>query len=224
MNTSIIKKDFWKSDEYIEFHLDTKVIYLYLMSCPDKGYLNVFKFNKHIASLCTGVSKNSIEAGLEQLEAKGFIEIYNDYIGLLKGHTTAVGGQYGGVNKLRELASLPVDVREHFSLDDGSIIDIEPAKKDIKKPGPSPETIKDIISKQPKPLQRALSEFVADRIERKKAPTTRAVKGWITKLEGMYPNRPEQQAESIMQSIERGWMGLFEVKNNDRTSEKREFM
>lgn len=212
MNTSIIKKDFLKSDEYIVLHMDTKFMYFYLLACPDKGYLSVFKLEKHLAMLCTGISKNSIEAGLEQLEKIGYIEVFGDYIALLKGHSVAVGGQYAGVNKDRELASLPVDVREHFGLDDASIIDKQPVKKEPKKTGPTPETIKEIISKQPEGLREALTDFVADRIERKKAPTTRAVKGWITKLDEMYPNNPKKQSASLMQSIERGWMGLFEVK------------
>lgn len=214
MNTSIIKKDFWKSDEYIEMHLDTKIIYLYLLSCPDKGYLNVFKFEKHLATLCTGISSHSLDAGIEQLADKGFIEVYGNYVGLLKGHSVAVGGQYAGANKERELAALPVDVREHFGLDDDTIVDKEPTKKAPKKTGPAPETVRDIISKQPEALRGALADFVADRIERKKAPTTRAVKGWIAKLDEMYPNNPKKQVASLQQSIDRGWMGLFEVKDN----------
>lgn len=214
MNTSIIKKDFLKSDEYIGLHLDTKFMYLYLLACPDKGYLNVFKLEKHLAMLCTGISKNSIEAGLEQLEKIGYIEVFNDYVALLKGHSVPVGGQYAGVNKDRELAALPVDVREHFNLDDESIIEEEVKKKAPKKVGPAPETIKDIILKQPAGLQEALTDFVADRIERKKSPTTRAVKGWISKLEEMYPGKVEKQVASLKQSIDRGWMGLFEVKED----------
>ena len=222
MNTTIIRKDFWKSDEYIELHLDTKILYLYLMSCPDKGYLNVFKFNKHLATLCTGISSNSIEAGLEQLIKVGYIEVYNDYVALLKGHVSAVGGQWGATNKDRELSLLPVDVRQHFELDDESIIGVETNKKTPKKAGPKPETIEDIISKQNVYIQAPLRELVADRIERKKAPTTRAVKGWIAKLDKMYPSNFLKQADSINQTIDRGWMGLFEVHSvND---EERKFM
>lgn len=220
MNTSIIKKDFWKSDEYIELHLDTKIMYLYLLSCPDKGYLNVFKFNKHLATLCTGVSRNSVDAGIEQLEKIGFIETYEDYIGLLKGHATGVGGQYGGVNKERELASLPVNVRDHFKLDSEGVVEKAPKKKP-KKTGPPPETIEDIISKLNENIQAPLRDLVADRIERKRPPTTRAVKGWVNKLDKMYPSNYLKQADSINQTIAMGWMGLFEVKAD---KEEREFM
>jgi hypothetical protein len=92
------------------------------------------------------------------------------------------------------------------------------------KTGPAPETIKEIISRQPEVLRTTLIDFVEDRKERKKPPTTRAVKGWVNKLEAMYPNDAKKQAESLQQSIDRGWMGLFPVKNDDRTSENREFM
>lgn len=215
MNTSIVKKEFLNSDEYVGLHLDTKFMYLYLLCCPDKGYLNVFKFNKHFASLCTGISGNSIESGLEQLQKLGYIDVFNGYVGLLKGHTAAVGGQYGAVNVERELSSLPIDVLEHFGLQDGVEIK-EPTKRVPKKTGPKPDTIKDIIAKQPEVLREPLADFVADRVERKKAPTTRAVKGWITALEKLYPANPDKQAASVQQSINRGWAGFWEVKDNDR--------
>ncbi len=223
MKTSIVRKDFLKSDEFIELKRDTKTLYMYLLMCPNKGYLDVFKLEKQLAILITGLSSTEINYNLGRLEESGFIEVFNDYIGLIKKHTVDIGGQYGGINKERELASLPIDIREHFDLDDEFAKQKE-AKKVPKKPGPAAETISDIIDKQPEELQQPLRDFVADRVERKKAPTTRAVKGWITKLESMYPNSPKNQATSINQSIERGWLGLFEVNNNDKTSENRKFL
>lgn len=216
MKTSIIKKDFWTSDEFVEMHLDTKFMYIYLLSCPDKGYITVFKFNKHLAMLCTGMSGHSIERGVEELGEKAYIEIFNGYVGLLRADSSSVGGMYGGANKDRELSSLPVNVREHFGLDDDSIIE-EPTKKVPKKTGPPPETIKSILAKQPKGLRTTLVDFIEDRKERNKAPTTRAVKGWIVKLEKMYPNQIEKQAACLQQSIDRGWMGLFEIKDSERS-------
>lgn len=216
MNTTIIKKDFWKSDEYIEFHLDTKILYFYLLSCPDKGYLKVFKLEKHVAVTCTGISKNSIEAGLEQLQAAGFVDMFEGYVGLLKDHVSAVGGEFGAINTRRELERMPVNIREHFELDDETIISKEAAKKVAKKPGPPPETITSIIGKQPSAIQQALFDFVADRIERKRPPTTRAVKGWINNLEAMYPNDTVRQAQSIAQSIDMGWTGLFKIKEDTK--------
>jgi hypothetical protein len=223
MKTSIVRKDFLTSDEYIDLHSDSKSMYNYLLICPDKGYLDVFKFNKHLAELCTGLSKNSISAGINELGERGFIEIFNGYVGLLKKHTASVGGQYGAVNTARELASIPTDVREHFQLDDDGIMEVEPVKKTPKKTGPAPETIKDIIAKQHPKLREALQDFVDDRIERKKSPTTRAVKGWVNKLHSMYPNDHDKQAQVLYQSIERGWMGLFELKTV-KSEEERAFM
>lgn len=225
MNTTIIRKDFWLSDEFTNLHHDSKTVYMYLLTGPDKKYLNVFKFNKNIAITCTGLSSHSIEAGLSELEKNEFIEIKAHYVGLLRAHSVPVGGQYGSTNTAREIASLPVDIREHFGLDTEGIIEEKAKSKTPKKTGPAPETIASIIARQPEALREPLSELVADRIERNKAPTTRAVKGWINKLEKMYPNQVNMRVASIEQTIEKGWMGLFEVKNNnDRLSENREFM
>jgi hypothetical protein len=214
MNTTIIRKNFWLSDDFINLHQDSKAVYNYLLSGPDKNYINIFKFNKNIAVTCTGISSHSIEAGLSELEHNGFIEIKGQYVALLMGHSVPVGGQYGASNTAREIAALPVDIREHFNLDTEGII--EKKDKKPKAPGPKPETIKDIIEHQPEALREPLRELVADRIERNRAPTTRAVKGWISKLEKMYPDSLEKRVASIEQTIEKGWMGLFEVKEEVR--------
>ncbi len=219
--TSFIRNGFWTSDEYISLHLDTKILYIYLLSCPDREYLNVFKFNRIFATHCTGISRASVDAGVEQLEKIGYIETFNGYVSLLKGDAVTLGGRYNKLNGEKELESIPVDVRAHFKLDAEDIIVVEETKTTPKKTGPAPETIKTIIAKQPEVLRGALQDLVDDRIERKKAPTTRAVKGWINKLQGMYPNNYPKQVKSIQQTIDRGWMGLFEVKEDES---ERKFM
>jgi len=223
MKTTIFKKDFWTSDEFIDLHLDSKCVYLYLLSCPDKGYLPVFKFNKHLATLCTGMSNNSIDAAITELSKNGYIEVYNGYVGLVRGDVSSIGGPYGAINTERELSSLPIDVREHFDLDN-PVVKKEPSKR-VKKVGRPAETLKDILDKQPQDLQAALSDFIEDRKERKRPATTRAVKGWINKLETMYPNDINKRIGSIEQSIERGWHGLFEIRESFSDKEKdRKFM
>tara|TARA_B100001245_G_C22889885_1_gene428477 strand:+ start:1557 stop:2144 length:588 start_codon:yes stop_codon:yes gene_type:complete len=195
-----------------------------LLSCPDREYLNVFKFNRLFATHCTGISKASVDAGVEQLEEIGYIETYNGYVKLLKGDAVMLGGRYNKINSDRELERMPVDVREHFELDSEDIIVVEKTKKTPKKTGPKPETVKEIIARQPEELRGPLQDFVEDRIERKKAPTTRAVKGWIDRLQTMYPNDYKKQSLSLQQSIDRGWLGLFEVHEDKQKTNSGGFL
>jgi hypothetical protein len=57
-----------------------------------------------------------------------------------------------------------------------------------------------------------------DRMERKKPATSGAVKRWVNKLNSMYPNDIARQVASIEQSIERGWSGMYEVKEDKKES------
>lgn len=214
MSNVLVNTGFWDADKTIELHLDSRMVFLYIMSSPHRGYLDVFELKRHHTAMCLGINKSMVENGIRDLVDKGYIRVFDKYVQLLVSYKK-IGGGFNDINAKREIETLPVNVREYF-YGSGDVIIEEPtpAKKAPKKTGPAPETIKQIIARQPEALQGALNDFVADRIERKKAPTTRAVKGWIAKLEEMYPNDPKKQAESIAQSIERGWMGLFEVREN----------
>lgn len=214
MKTSIIyTKEIWSDDDFYKLHLDSKFLYWFILSSPDRGYITVYKWRNRFASMYTGILESQLESALEELSKKGFIEIYEGYICIKKLHVARIGGPYGAINANRELETIPVEVRRHFNIDDRIVIE-KVVKKPNKKTGPPPETIKEIIARQPEALREALTNFVEDRKERKRPPTTRAVKGWISKLEKMYPNNPEKQSESLQQSIERGWMGIFEVKDD----------
>jgi len=212
-NKAFINTDVWKDDEIIKLSVDAKLVYFSLL-IGEREYIDVFKLHRNILIMMTGLNERQLEVSLGYLEEAGFVEVYNGYIGIKKSYAAKLNGFYNDINSKREYEKLPVDIREHFYPDgEEVIVTVKPKKV---KTGPKPETIKDIISKQPEALRESLQDFVDDRIERKKAPTTRAVKGWITKLETMYPNNPAKQALSLQQSIERSWMGLFEVKSDDK--------
>ena len=125
------------------------------------------------------------------------------------------------MNEAKELSEMPEEVRD-YSLNKKPI----PHKqKTSQKPKPAKiDQIRELIMSQPELLQQPLLDFAADRIERKKPATTGAVKRWIAKLDKMYPNNYPMQVESIEQSIERGWSGMYEVKNNNRGSGGGEFL
>lgn len=215
MNTSILyTKEIWSDETLYRVSLDGKLLYFYFLCGPDKGYLPVFKYRKRFAVANTGLNDTQVDVALEALVEKGLIEVYEEYICIKKAHLAAVGGPYGAINTARELKTIPADVAKHFGLEQGDIIEVKAKQEPVKKTGPRPETIPEIIKRQHPKLQEAIRDFVADRIERKHPPTTRAVKGWLNKLHAMYPNDHDRQAQVLYQSIDRGWTGLFELKDD----------
>lgn len=224
MNKAFINTDVWKDGELYDLPIESKVLYFFLISGPERQYINVFKFNRKYIAMIMGVTDQQFQVALKYLAEAGFVEVYNDYIGILKSHAVELGGVYNKINSEREYNKLPEDIRNHF-YPSGRAVEqkTKPTKK--AKRGPQPESIADIIAKQPEALRQPLQDFVDDRKERKRPATTRAVKGWINKLETMYPNDINKRIRSIEQSIERGWNGLFEVKENFADKEKeRKFM
>jgi hypothetical protein len=218
MKTSIVKTQYWKEKEFFNLHQDSKFLYSHILSSPDRGCINIFRWNEHLVSAYTGMTVHQIGIAGEELKQCGFIDIYEGYIGILKEHLGKNGYRYQTTNAAQELSEIPEDVRAHF---DGKPHSEQKIK--VIKPKKPKETVEVIIKAQPQELQQSLRDFMQDRLERKKPATTGAVKRWITKLSTMYPNNIPKQVESIEQSIERGWSGMYEVKIN-RDPDKREFM
>jgi hypothetical protein len=61
-------------------------------------------------------------------------------------------------------------------------------------------------------VQEVLREFIADRKERKKPMTNRAIEAMARKLAGM-SDKDSERIAIVEQSIAAGWLGLFEVKD-----------
>lgn len=59
----------------------------------------------------------------------------------------------------------------------------------------------------------AMQNFIDDRKERKKPMTVRAVTLAFKRVYEWYPNSMDDQVACINQSIEHGWLGLFELKS-----------
>lgn len=210
-----INTDFWYEDDFIELKKQSKLLYFYLMTSPFRKYTSVCKWKLNFACYYTGLTKEEIEGALKELVGIQYIDVYNGYIGITTNHVESIGGPYGAINVKREKEKFPDTVLKHFFPKDYA------AKMKVEeKPGPKSETIKEVIAKQNKLIQPALTDFVADRIERKRPPTSRAVKGWISKLEKMYPNNYAKQIESVEQSIMKSWSGLFEVQDDSNNDKK----
>ena len=207
-SNAFINSEIWKDDEVIALPLDAKLVYFALL-IGERKYIDVFKLHTKVLSVMSGLNEQQLDVSLRVLAEAGFIEVFDGFIGIKKSYAVKLNGFYNDVNSKREYEKLPSAVREHFYPDGEEVIVVVKPKK--KKTGPRPDTIDDIINRQPEEIRPALRDFVGDRLERKKTPTTRMVNGWINRLNQLYPNNYAMQSKSVLQSIDRGWQGLFEV-------------
>lgn len=211
MKTTIIRTDVWKDDELFKLHLDSKYLYLYILSSPERGNFYLFPWSKRLASTYTGITENQIETALTELIEAGFVQVYGGYIAIIKEHFSVTRNRYSEQAEEEMLSSLPEDVYAYF-------IDKKPIPHQEKKPKAKKEEklddVKRFINSQNGAIQSALLEFVDYRVASKKKPTVQAVRLWVAKLNKWYPNQYDKQVQSLEQSIERGWSGVFEVKQD----------
>lgn len=211
MKTTIIRTDIWKDDELFNLHLDSKYLYLYILSSPERGNSHLYPWSKRLASTYTGITEKQIETALSELVESGFVQVYGGYIAIIKEHFSVTRNRYSQQAEEEMLTGLPEDVYAFFI--DKKQIPHEEKKEKVKK-DTSLDAVKRFINSQNGAVQQALLDFVNYRVERKNPPTEQAVKIWVGKLNKWYPNQYDKQVQSLEQSIERGWSGVFEVKGD----------
>jgi len=93
MKTQIIKTSFWKDDKIYQLSIDAKLLYLCLLTNPEKNTTPAFKVSDRMLSIQTGFNVNQIEVAkkvLVELELVKFVEGYfiindQDFVKALKG-------------------------------------------------------------------------------------------------------------------------------------------
>lgn len=139
------------------------------------------------------LSIGGTEKALKRLVKKGYI--------ITSGSTTkrilTTSPQYGsGPNYLPPVGELP------------------PSKEDIDNIENTDST--NVESPLPPELEKALKDFELHRKQLKRPLTSRAKELLVRRLAGWYPGDVARQVAAIDQSIEMGWQGVFEVKDDPR--------
>ena len=119
MKTRIISTDIWDSEEIYMLNIDTKLLYLLLLTNSYIGQTRVFKITNRIISAYSGLNIEQIEYCKKQLIEKGFIETCDDWY-LIKSDIGYVESNYRGkkneVARNREIDKLSDKVRNKFQL------------------------------------------------------------------------------------------------------------
>lgn len=116
MRTTLINTTFWKEDTIDELHLDSKLLYLYMITNPDKGLANIYHYKKKVISAYSGLSVEQIDVAAKQLVQLGYIDIFKGYFMLLKGHEMAKKGRFTDKTIEKEKQAIDPEVLAHFNL------------------------------------------------------------------------------------------------------------
>jgi len=167
MKTAILKTNIWDDDDFYELNIDTKLLYLLLLSSPERGVSNVYKINDRILSARSGLNINQLQLCKKQLEEKNLVLFYEKYLKLTDfSYVKPQSGKFTKVSLERELKEVPTDVLKAFNIDLDAVIHqcdtstvLEHIDKDINK-----DNNKDIN-------KRTASEIEIDRMYKKRTYT-----------------------------------------------------
>lgn len=110
MKTAILKTKFWDSKEFDQLHLDSKMVYFYLLSSPSRGLADIFYVNKKVAQAHTGLDITHIDKGIDQLVEVGLIAHKDSYFRLLTDAVEPKKGRFTDAAIERELKEIPEQI------------------------------------------------------------------------------------------------------------------
>lgn len=114
MKTAIVKTSFWDDEEYTGAHIDTKLVYVHLLTNPSRGLSPYMKINKTVMSARTGLNGQNVQLGLDQLVKMGWILEYKSYVMLLTDHVEAKKGRFTEQALTREMHDIPQEIINYF--------------------------------------------------------------------------------------------------------------
>jgi len=118
MKTAILKTNLWDDDDFYELNIDTKLLFLLLLSSPERGVSNVYKINDRILSARSGLNVNQLQICKKQLEERNLVLFYDKYVKLTDfAYVKPTSGNFTRVTLSRELQEIPADVLTTFNID-----------------------------------------------------------------------------------------------------------
>ena len=116
MRTTLINTTFWKEETIDELHLDSKLLYLYMLTNPEKGLANIYHYKPKVISAYSGLSPEQVDISLKQLVLLGYVDVFEGFYVLLKGHEMPKKGRFTEKTMDKEKELVPEHVLDHFNL------------------------------------------------------------------------------------------------------------
>ena len=118
IKTALLKTSLWDDDDFFELNLDTKLLFLLLLSAPERGVSNVYKTNDRILSARSGLNISQLNICKKQLEGKNLALFYNKYVKLTDfAYVKPTAGNFTKVALSRELKEIPTNVLTEFNIE-----------------------------------------------------------------------------------------------------------
>lgn len=116
MKTAMIKTSLWDDDTFYELNIDTKLIYMLVLTAPERGVGRVFKMSDRMISARSGLSIDQISICKKQLEEKGVVTFYKGWINLTEksSFVQPIKGKLTSITLDREIKEIPNDIRCYF--------------------------------------------------------------------------------------------------------------
>jgi hypothetical protein len=117
MKTRVIQTSIWRDILDEPMNIDTKLLYMYLLTNEHIGQTDYLKVIESEVSFYTGLDQKQIKFCLKQLEDVGLIRIYSNWVMFTNG--AYIQSYYKGKKnekaQKKELSAIPNDVLKFFS-------------------------------------------------------------------------------------------------------------
>jgi hypothetical protein len=80
MKTALIKTSFWDDDIIYELNIDTKLLYLFLNTAPERNTTRFYKLPDRLISAHVGISDNALKLCKSQLEEKELVFFVDGWV------------------------------------------------------------------------------------------------------------------------------------------------
>lgn len=116
MKTAMIKTNLWDDDEFYELNIDTKIVYLLLLTAPERGVGRIYKMSDRIISARSGLNVDQVNLCKKQLTKKKLVNFVSGWVQLAENSSFVqpVKGKLTAVTLERELKEIPEEVLQHF--------------------------------------------------------------------------------------------------------------
>jgi len=112
MKTAIVKTAIWKDDKIYRLNIDTKILYLFLSSSPDRNTTRFYVCNDRLISAYVGISDKALELCKSQLTELGLVFFFNGWV--ILGDDSYVQPYRGKLSQAihsKDLDEVPLDVK-----------------------------------------------------------------------------------------------------------------
>lgn len=117
MKTALIKTDIWDDDVFYSLNIDTKIVYMLVLTSPERGVGRTFRMSDRMISARSGLSIDQIAICKKQLTKTGTVRFYDGWVNLTEKSSfiQPVKGKLTEITLARELADVPDDIANYFA-------------------------------------------------------------------------------------------------------------